>query len=102
MKPKRLSLYPNTIRHTPERMCMGCRKKADKRTLIRLACIAGDRVDLDLRHSQSGRGAYLCRALSCWQTALKRRSLEKALRLSRLHPDDWSKLMQYAQCLEQE
>jgi predicted RNA-binding protein YlxR (DUF448 family) len=37
-------------------------------------------VSLDRAHRIAGRGAYLCADGSCWQQALKRSALERALR----------------------
>ena len=38
-------------------------------------------VDVDPTGKRSGRGAYVCRQASCWDLALKRRSLERALKI---------------------
>jgi hypothetical protein len=43
---------------------------------------------IDLRGKRDGRGAYLCPHPACWEKALKRHSLERALRLTHLHPED--------------
>lgn len=88
-------------KHRPQRMCVACRKRADKHTLVRIVRLSDGRVDLDQRYTSNGRGAYLCRSVSCWHLALKRRSLEKAFRLNSLHPDDRSRFMHYVHCLEQ-
>lgn len=58
-------------------------------------------VEIDPSGKRSGRGAYLCQQLSCWETALKRRSLDRALKIML---DDKSKaaLAAYAQTLPKE
>lgn len=90
-------------RHEPVRMCLACRRTAPQSTLVRLRR-TGDgpqrRVQIDLSRKQGGRGAYLCPDPACWKSAMKRRSLERALRLDALHPDDRAALMQFAQSLE--
>lgn len=86
--------------HIPTRMCVACRSRGSKTGLIRLARTVAGRVLVDVAGKSGGRGAYLCPDPACWQVALKRRSLERALRLERLHPDDRDVLMQFAQGLE--
>lgn len=55
-------------------------------------------VEIDPSGKRSGRGAYLCQQRSCWETALKRRSLDRALKIT---VDEKSKaaLAAYAQTL---
>jgi predicted RNA-binding protein YlxR (DUF448 family) len=68
------------IKHKPQRTCIACRRLADKRELIRLVRTAGGSVEVDVGGKESGRGAYLCRSRSCWQTGLKGDRLERVLR----------------------
>jgi hypothetical protein len=61
------------------RTCVGCRRVAEQRTLVRLVA-AGDG---DIRVSPPpghGRGAYLCPSMACLAAAWKRRSLPRAFR----------------------
>jgi len=37
-------------------------------------------VDVDPTGKRSGRGAYVCRQPTCWEQALKRRALDRALK----------------------
>jgi predicted RNA-binding protein YlxR (DUF448 family) len=37
-------------------------------------------VEIDEGGKKSGRGAYLCRTRDCWDTALKKKSLEYSLK----------------------
>lgn len=88
-------------RELPQRMCVACRYKGTKDELIRLARTTQGRITLDLAGTCAGRGAYLCRNPACWNTAIKRRSLERALRLETLHPEDLANLKAFAQSLKQ-
>jgi hypothetical protein len=88
-------------KHHPQRMCIGCRQSRDRWDLIRLVCTADGRVEVDPTHKRNSRGAYLCPVPACWHTALKRRSIERALRLDKVHPDDKRILTQIAQNLEE-
>jgi predicted RNA-binding protein YlxR (DUF448 family) len=46
---------------------------------VRIVRTPAGEVVLDATGRQAGRGAYLCADGACWQTALKRRSIERAL-----------------------
>ena len=63
----------------PERTCLGCRKKATKGSLVRIALSAGVPV-VDLTGIVQGRGAYVHRAPECLDEALRRGVLARALR----------------------
>lgn len=47
-----------------------CRRKVDKRSLIRLVRSVEDGVIVDLTGKRNGRGAYLCDQRHCWDKAL--------------------------------
>jgi len=89
-------------KHVPERTCIACRVRSSKRELIRVVRLAdGDkerRVAVDETGKQKGRGAYLCRQPACWTVALKRGSLNRALRTT-LTPADVAALEAYAAAL---
>ena len=65
-------------RHTPERRCVACGRRAPKAALRRLA-VRDDRVVADPGGSLPGRGAYVCDA-ACAQTAIERRACARAFR----------------------
>ena len=57
----------------PERRCVGCGEKKQKRELIRIVRLAGDGgVELDPTGKTSGRGAYICPSKTCLKKARKR------------------------------
>jgi predicted RNA-binding protein YlxR (DUF448 family) len=68
--------------------------------MLRIVHTLEGSVEIDPGGKRSGRGAYLCRQKSCWETALKRRSLEHALKTTF---DDATKaaLVAYAETLPQ-
>jgi predicted RNA-binding protein YlxR (DUF448 family) len=47
--------------------------------MMRIVRTPDGRVEMDPSGKRSGRGAYVCIQKSCWQAALKKRSLERAL-----------------------
>ena len=87
-------------RHVPQRTCIACRRTDAKRGLLRLVRSAEGRVELDPTGKRNGRGAYLCHDPNCWEQALRRKGLERALRLEALHLDDRTTLEQFAAGLE--
>ncbi len=56
-------------------------------------------VKIDISGKRAGRGAYLCQKKSCWETALKRRNLNHALKIT-LDDTTLSTLLTFAQNLE--
>ncbi len=69
-------------RHIPMRTCVACKQNKPKRELLRVVRTPGGHVLMDATGKQSGRGAYLCARLSCWQDALKKKRLEQEFELT--------------------
>jgi uncharacterized protein len=88
------------IKHVPQRTCIACRRTDAKRGLIRVVRDAEGRLSVDPTGKRNGRGAYLCGSRTCWEAALKRKAIERALRVDQLHPDDGVALRAFAQTLE--
>lgn len=86
-------------RHVPQRTCVACRRSDAKRGLLRVVRDAEGRVLLDQTGKQKGRGAYLCRDPRCWEQALKRKTLERALRIEQIADDDRAALAEFARSL---
>ena len=68
-------------RHIPQRTCVQCRQVQDKRNLVRLVRTSEGQLVIDESGKRNGRGAYLCRQRSCWETAIKGQQLSQALRM---------------------
>jgi len=62
----------------PMRMCLGCQEMKPKRELIRVVKNKENEISIDFVGKKPGRGAYICRDLSCFKKAKKDRRLEKA------------------------
>ncbi|MBN1486888.1 MAG: YlxR family protein [Anaerolineae bacterium] len=82
-------------KHIPERTCIACRTTRPKRELVRLVRTLEGTVVIDDSGKRSGRGAYLCRQQDCWEQALKRGLLNRALRL-KLSDEEIDALREYA------
>ncbi len=68
-----------TVRKTPQRRCTGCGEHFPKNTLIRVLRTPEGETVLDTTGKMSGRGAYICKNLSCFRKARKARRLEASL-----------------------
>jgi len=66
-------------KHVPQRTCIGCSEIRPKRELIRIVRTESG-VEIDTTGKKSGRGTYLCKTKSCWDAALKKERLDRALR----------------------
>ncbi len=85
-------------KHVPERTCIACRAKRPKRALIRVVRTVEHEIVIDERGKINGRGAYLCAQQACWQRALKRGSLNRALKIT-LDDETIAELQVYAASL---
>lgn len=63
----------------PQRQCMGCRERKEKKALIRVVRCTDGTVMLDFSGKLNGRGAYLCPDPECLKKARKSRSLDRSL-----------------------
>ncbi|MGN1472903.1 MAG: RNase P modulator RnpM [Eubacteriales bacterium] len=69
LKPKKI----------PERRCVGCGERKEKRELIRVLRTPEGEIVLDRTGKRSGRGAYLCPNAECLRKARKTRRLQTNL-----------------------
>ena len=76
------SKQPRRPKHVPLRTCVFCRETKPKRELLRVVRTPDGHVMIDATGKKSGRGAYLCARLSCWENALKKKRLEQEFDLT--------------------
>jgi uncharacterized protein len=67
---------------TPQRTCVACRSTAAKRTLHRIVRSPNGKVAYDPTGKAAGRGAYLCGQPACLDMAVRRRSIQRALKVT--------------------
>jgi len=65
-------------RKKPTRKCVGCNEMKEKQQLLRIVRDKEGNVFIDPTGKKSGRGAYICRDIKCFEAAKKGRRLEKA------------------------
>ncbi len=63
----------------PQRQCMGCRERKEKRELIRVVRSPEGTVSLDFHGKAPGRGAYICPDSACLKKAIRSKALERSL-----------------------
>ena len=68
-----------TVKKIPTRRCTGCGEHFPKNTLIRVLRTPEGDVILDLTGKKSGRGAYICKSVSCLKKARKSKRIENSL-----------------------
>lgn len=62
----------------PLRMCLGCQEMKPKKELIRVVKNKENEISVDFVGKKPGRGAYICRQISCFDKARKGKRLERA------------------------
>ena len=67
-------------RKIPMRKCTGCLEMKNKKELIRILLEPDGQVSIDDTGKKNGRGAYICKNLSCLEKAIKTKGLERSLK----------------------
>ena len=80
-----------TKKKKPMRKCIGCNEMKDKKELIRIVRDSSGEMNVDPTGKMSGRGAYICNCVSCFDTAVKAKRLERAFK-TRIPEEIYNKL----------
>ena len=78
-------------RKIPMRQCLGCNEHKPKIELIRILRTPDGEITLDTTGKKSGRGAYICKSISCLNKAKKASRIERSLECS-IPEDIYAKL----------
>lgn len=65
------------MKNGPQRTCMGCNEKRDKKELIRIVKNKDNEISIDRTGKLEGRGAYICDDIKCLEKLIKSKRLEK-------------------------
>ena len=65
------------MKKQPQRTCMGCNEKKDKKELIRIVKNKENEISIDKTGKKEGRGAYICNNINCLEKLIKSKRLEK-------------------------
>jgi predicted RNA-binding protein YlxR (DUF448 family) len=68
-------------RSEPERTCIGCRKTAGKRDLLRIVRTPQGEVRVDASGTAPGRGAYVHADRACVTAAIARGAVARSMRM---------------------
>ena len=71
-----------TPKKQPQRMCVSCRTRRDKRDLVRVTLKDDGTLTADPTGKLPGRGAYLCKDEKCIKIELKAHRISKGLKAS--------------------
>lgn len=69
------------MKKMPQRTCMGCNEKKDKKDLIRIVKNSSNEISVDTSGKQDGRGAYVCNDIKCLERLIKSKRLEKVFEM---------------------
>ena len=89
---------PLRPKHVPLRTCIACRSTEAKRGLVRVVRTPEGRVELDATGKKNGRGAYVHESRACWDEALKKERLARALKVN-VPVDDMQQLQAHAETI---
>jgi uncharacterized protein len=85
-------------RRVPQRTCIACRSTEAKRGLVRVVRTPEGHAELDATGKKNGRGAYVHETRACWDEALKKDRLGRALKAA-VAPGDLEQLRAHAESL---
>lgn len=69
------------MKKQPQRTCMGCNEKKDKKDLIRIVKNKDNEISIDRTGKTEGRGAYICDDVNCLEKVIKSKRLERVLEI---------------------
>ena len=67
------------VKKIPQRQCLGCNEHKPKAELLRVLRTPEGEIVLDFTGKRSGRGAYICKSVSCLSKARKSHRIERNL-----------------------
>lgn len=79
------------VKKIPQRMCIGCQVMKPKKELLRVVKNSEGNIKVDLTGKAPGRGAYICKSLSCLEKAVKSRRFERNFE-TKIEEDIYQKL----------
>lgn len=65
------------MKKIPQRTCIGCNSKKDKKELIRIVKNKNGEISIDLTGKKDGRGVYLCKNEECLNKAIKGKKISR-------------------------
>ena len=69
------------MKSLPQRTCLGCNTKKDKKDLTRIVKDKENNISIDFTGKANGRGAYICNDIACLEKVVKSKRLEKSFEM---------------------
>ena len=69
------------VKRQPERRCIACNEKIEKKQLLRIVRTPEKNIEIDLTGKKNGRGAYICKKEECLNKAIKAKRFEKTFEM---------------------
>ena len=66
----------------PQRTCMGCNQKKDKKQLIRIVKNKDNEISLDRTGKKEARAPYICDDIKCLEKLIKSNRLQKIFEMN--------------------
>lgn len=70
------------MKSIPQRTCIGCNIKKDKKDFIRIVKDNQNNISIDRTGKANGRGAYICDNIECLEKAIKNKKIEKSFKMN--------------------
>lgn len=69
------------VKKVPQRKCIACQDRDNKKELIRIVKNKEGHIFLDKTGKANGRGAYICNCSECLRKAIKSNALNRAFKM---------------------
>lgn len=69
------------MKKMPQRTCIGCNTKKDKKDLIRIVKNKENEINIDKSGKMPGRGTYICNNVTCLEKAIKTKKMSRAFEM---------------------
>ncbi|EQK42077.1 MULTISPECIES: RNase P modulator RnpM [Paraclostridium] len=69
------------VKKVPQRKCIACQDRDNKKELIRIVKNKEGHIFLDKTGKANGRGAYICNCSECLKKAIKSNALSRAFKM---------------------
>lgn len=69
------------VKKVPQRKCIACQDRDNKKELIRIVKNKEGQIFLDKTGKANGRGAYICNCSECLEKAIKSNALSRAFKI---------------------
>ena len=73
------------MKKLPQRTCVGCNLKKDKKELIRVVKNKEGEISIDTSYKMDGRGIYICKSEECLNKAIKNKRISKIFEINDLN-----------------